>query len=55
MTPQQIQQALESVQKILEIVAADEGWKAIWDEENADLDTSLNDAIHYLAEVIEAL
>jgi len=57
MTPQQIIKALESAQMILEVIDQDPGWSALANDEEADpeLATDMNDALHYLSEMISKL
>ena len=57
MTPQQIIKALESAHKILEVIDQDPGWSALANDEagDPDLPTDMNDALHYLSEMISKL
>jgi hypothetical protein len=53
MTRNQISEALASVKSLLEVIAASEEWIEIAsDDASGESETNLNDAIHYLAEII---
>jgi hypothetical protein len=53
MTRNQISEALASVKSLLEVIAASEEWNAIAsDDDTGEQETNMNDAIHYLAEII---
>jgi hypothetical protein len=57
MSREQITQALEAIQKILEILYNDEGWNAIANDERADpeLATDMGDALHYVSEILSKI
>lgn len=53
MTEHQIKEVISFAKKTLEIVAADEGWKAIHEADHTgEQETNMNDAIHYLEQIL---